>query len=563
MSNSSPVWTNGTTEVYHTGTWRNSIPAYINPPSPCHSACPVDGNIALWIQQIKEKDYHGAWLTLTDNNPYPAIAGRICHHPCETACNRREYDEAISICGLERFVGDLALKEAWSFEAVALSKKEKIAIIGGGPAGLAAAFHLRRIGFAITIYEAQPELGGLLRYGIPPYRLSKEVLDKETQRILDLGIEVKTGFRIDSRQAFEKIRQEYAAVYLATGAAKPKRLPALDYDKPWVMDSADYLARTNAGNPPDMGNRIVVIGGGSAAMDVARTARRYDRHISVLTLEPEALLACQEEEVVESKEEGITLINAAMLQTVDEKAQDGLILNCIKLVFTPGDKRGEFSVEPIPGSEFSIEADTIISSIGQDPDLIVFGGLLDSNGTLIKINQQQQTSMEGVFAGGDVATMERFVTQAFGMGKQAAHRINHYLSSSVTIDVKKRVNRYRREEINNHTHDSSVEVNMQAINTYYYEHLTRENQEVVSASQRLKNFEETRLNFSTEAALREVARCFSCGNCIFCNHCLYHCPDMAITSIENGYEVNEDFCKGCGLCVKECPTGAIKMFEDN
>ncbi len=563
MSHPSPMWTTGTTEVYHTGTWRKAIPDYINPPSPCKTACPVGGNIALWIQQIKEKDYSGAWETLTTNNPFPAIAGRICHHPCESNCNRGEYDEAISICGLERFVGDMAMEKDWSFPPVPISKDEKIAVIGGGPAGLAAAFYLRRMGYAVTLFEAMPKLGGLMRYGIPAYRLSKDVLDKETQRILDLGVEVKTSSPIKSEQQLEEIRKEYDAVYMATGADKPKRLPVLDYDKPWVVDGADYLARTNSGEEPETGDRIVVIGGGSAAMDVARTARRHGKQISILTLEPEDLLPCQQEEVEESKEEDISLVNAAMLQSVTDNGEQGLILNCIKLVFTAGEKRGQFSIEPIPGSEFTIEADTIVSSIGQDPDLSVLRELMEVNGALIKIDGQFQTSIKGVFAGGDVSSMERFVTHAFGMGKDAATEINRYLHPDTPVENKKRINRYLQEERTERTHESNDDVNLQVINSYYYDHITRENQQIISAKERLKNFNETQLNFSVDAALKEVERCFSCGNCIFCDNCVYYCPDMAITKTTQGYQVNDDYCKGCGLCVNECPTGAIKMFEDN
>jgi NADPH-dependent glutamate synthase beta subunit-like oxidoreductase len=561
-SPSSPVWTKGTTEVYHTGTWRNSIPDYINPPSPCHTACPVGGNIALWIQQVKEKDYHAAWLTLTRNNPYPAIAGRICHHPCEPACNRKKYDEAISICGLERFVGDMALKENWSFPAVPITKREKVAIVGGGPAGLTAAFHLRQAGYAVTIFETKEKLGGLLRYGIPSYRLGKDILDKETQRILELGIDVQTNSSINSQQDYKALQKEYDAVYLATGAAKAKRLPILDYEKDWAIDSAEYLALTNSGEAVDTGQRVVVIGGGSAAMDVARTARRFDKEIIMLTLEPETELPCQEEEVLESKEEGITLINAAMLQSVTDNGDQGLLLNCIKIEFIKGDERGQFSLSEIKGSEFTLEADSIVSSIGQDPDLNELGKMLESNGSLIKINDKQETSIDGVFAGGDAASMERFVTHAFGMGKDVAREIDNYLHPDTPQDNKKRINRYLQEERTAQSRDSAMDVNMEVINTYYYDHLARENQEIVSVAERLTNFNETQLNFSIEAALKEVDRCFSCGNCIFCDNCVYYCPDMAITKTEQGYEVNDDFCKGCGLCVSECPTGSIKMFED-
>ena len=557
----SPVWTTGSTEVYHTGTWRNQIPKYINPPSPCHSACPVNGNIALWIQQIKEKDYYGAWVTLTDNNPYPCIAGRICHHPCEPACNRGLYDEPIAICGLERFVGDLALEQGWKFPEVPISRVERIAIIGGGPAGLSAAYHLRRLGYGVTIFEAQPKLGGLLRYGIPPYRLANEILDQETQRILDLGIEVHTDSPVRARQDFEKLKGEYDVIFLAMGADIPKRLPVLDYDQDYVMDGAWYLELTNTGVVPDLGRRIVVIGAGSAAMDAARTARRHGKDITILALEPKDKMPCQWEEVKEAEEEQIRIINGAVLKSVKQSGT-GLELNCIEVDFTPGEKRGEFSLTEKPGTEFTIAADNIVTSIGQDPDLDVLGDMLATDGALIKIDDSCRTSEAGIYAGGDAASMERFVTVALGMGKEAAGMIHHQLQGEIKDDDTARINRYIRIQKTQIPEGADADVEVQVINKYYYDPLPRENQLIVEAGERLKNFNETQLNFSVDTALQESNRCFSCGNCIFCDNCMYYCPDMAITRIDQGYEVSSDYCKGCGLCVKECPTGSIAMFED-
>lgn len=542
----SPIWTTGTTEVVHTGTWRSKIPHYFNPPSPCHNSCPLDGNIAVWIQQVRQKDYYDAWVTLTNNNPIPAVIGRICHHPCETACNRVQYDEPIAICDLERFVGDMALTEGWSFPSVPHSKDKKIAIVGGGPTGLAAAFHLRRKGYQVTIFESQPELGGLLRYGIPSYRLSKDILDKEIQRILELGVEVKTNASVTSRQDYEKLQEEFDAIYLAMGAGIPKHVPALDYSQAWLIDSVDYLEKTNAGEVPDLGDRIVVIGGGSAAMDVARTARRHGKQISILSLETEQVMPAQREEVVEAKEEAIRLIDGSILQSVEDNGDQGLGLNCIKVKFEAGSERGQFSVEPIAGTEFTLEADTIVSAIGQDPDLSVLHEFLELNGALVQVDRQQQSSLKGVFAGGDIASMERFVSHALGMGMHAAKQIDHYLQGKLPEDG---------EAI-----DKTVD--MEVINTYYYDKSPREKQEIVPVEDRLNNFDEVQLELSQQEALVETQRCFSCGNCIFCDNCYYYCPDMAVVKLERGYSIRTDYCKGCGLCVKECPTGSIAMRDE-
>ena len=269
------IWTTGTTEGIHTGTWRAATPRHIVAPSPCHQACPVGGEIATWIGQARNGDTHGAWLTLLKHNPFPSIAGRICHHPCEAACNRGGHDEALSICRLERYVGDQALEQGWAVPAPAAHPAAgHVAVVGGGPAGLSAAYQLRRMGHRVSLYEASEELGGVMRYGIPAYRLSRSVLDAEIARIVAMGIDVRINEKPATPEAWAALRSSHDAVYVATGAQKQKRLPALDYGRPWVADGASWLAAANAGSTPALGRRLVVIGGGSAALDAARSARR-------------------------------------------------------------------------------------------------------------------------------------------------------------------------------------------------------------------------------------------------------------------------------------------------
>ncbi len=540
------IWTNQSSEVIKTGSWRLAIPTYVNPPAPCHNACPVGGNIAVWIQSVREQAFKDAWLTLIDNNPFPAVTGRICHRPCEDSCNRDKHDESIAIRCLERFAGDMALDEQWAFPDAPDSREESIAIVGGGPAGLAAAFHLRRMGYAITIFESQAELGGVLRYGIPAYRLPKDVLDAEIQRILDLGIDVRTDTRIDSQDDFESLRSDYAAVFIATGAAVPKRLPQLDYSQSWVIESAEYLEQTNVGTHPESGERIVVIGGGSAAMDVARTARRHGKEVTVLCLESERAMPAQRDEVLEAKEEGITLIDGVMLQSVTDQSGDGLTLACIKVNFEAATESAGFNVTPIAGSEFTVDADAIVSAIGQDPDVTKLQDLLDVEDGLVRVDDKLETSLAGVFAGGDMVTMQRFVTVAFGFGKTAATQIDRHLRS-VTPG---------RDDAPGAT------VSIDAINTHYHPQAARAKQEYVSAAERRVSFDEVELALSGAEALAESQRCFSCGNCTLCDNCFYYCPDMAIKREDGGYSVNDDYCKGCGLCVSECPTGAIVMRQE-
>ncbi|MCP4182488.1 MAG: FAD-dependent oxidoreductase [Hyphomicrobiales bacterium] len=542
---SSLLWTDSTTESRLTGTWRRALPNYKNVPAPCFGACPVDGEIAIWVRQSRENDIYGAWLTLVENNPFPAIAGRICHHPCETACNRMQLDDAINICGLERFVGDEALKQGWRFPEPKASTGHSVAIIGGGPAGLSSAYQLARRGHKVTLFEAANQLGGLLRFGIPSYRLDKDIIDGEIARIIDLGVKVHLNSEILDDGDLKTQHQKYDAVYLATGATLSKNLPGIDTSQTWASDSADFLAATNAGQSCELGKDLIVIGGGSAAMDVARSARRLGRSVTVLALEQFENLPAQHAEVVEAKEEGVEFICGSMMQSVTV-ANDGLTLNCIGVNFSPKTERCSFQVETIDGSEFTLIADGIIPSIGQDVDLARWEKLLVSSDQVLKTGSQWQTTIPGIFAGGDVASMDRFVTQAVGMGKQAAAAIDRYISGQQASEIL----------------PSEPLTDYGAINTAYHSSNPRSDAESENISLRLKSFKEVQQGLESDQARSEAERCFSCGTCIFCDNCYLYCPDMAITKLDKGYEIKSDYCKGCGLCVAECPVGSIQMLEE-
>jgi len=486
------TWTTGFTDVIKTGTWRAALPAYERRLSPCQQACPVNGEIAQWIGHARAGNWHAAWLALVENNPFPAVAGRVCHQPCESACNRAAYDEALAICSLERYVGDHAIAAGWHFEPCPTGSR-RIAIVGGGPAGLSAAYQLRRRGYAVTLYEAQAQLGGLLRDGIPPYRLPREVLDAEIERILRMGVDVRCGAAVED---LDELRSRYDAVVLAAGARVPKRLKQLDYSQPWVMQGAAYLAQANAGRAPSLGRRLVVIGGGSAAMDVARSARRAGHEVRVVALESEAQMPAQREELIAAREEGVEILTSAMVRS----AKAGVRLQCTGCRFTSQ----PFEVTPLPGTAFELEADAVITAIGAYPEL---------------------AAPPGVHAAGDVASTQRFVTHAIGMGKRVALDIARELGVA-----------------------ASEPVPLDAINTAYHAHAVR-----VCG---------TRADLTHGQALAEAARCFSCGHCTACDNCLVYCPDMAVRRVRGGYEIAADYCKGCGLCVRECPTGAIALAEE-
>lgn len=546
------IWTTGSTEAVHTGTWRASLPHYVKAPAPCHQACPVNGEIADWIGRARARDWRGAWEVLSIHNPFPAIAGRICHHPCETACNRAGYDAPLAICKLERTVGDIALAQGWAFALPRQEHSARVAVVGGGPSGLSAAYQLRRLGLQVSLFELRPALGGLMRYGIPPYRLARDVLDGEIARIVAMGVQVFTDHAITSHEALAELRAQHDAVYLAPGAQRPRRLVQLPEQAPWLMDSARYLAQANVGTPPAMGRRIAVIGGGSAALDVARSARRAGHEVTIIALEAAARMPAQHEELVEAREEGITLIDSAMLSAVQLQAGGELVLECQPVHFEPGPIRGQFTLTPLALPPFPVTVDAVIPAVGQEPELDGWADGLARAGALLQTDGRHATSDTGVWAGGDVASMARFVTEAIGMGKHAAHDIARRLAAAPDTQTATLGGGAAATQT----------VTLERIATTYHAPASRVPEDRLAPSERLASGAEVQLPLSIEQALLEAERCFSCGQCTHCDNCLQYCPDLAIVRSDGAYAVLSDYCKGCGVCVAECPTGSMLMQEE-
>ncbi len=422
-----------------------------------------------------------------------------------------------------------------------------MAEIGAGPVGPWAAYQLRRRGWRVSVFEATAEPGGSMRHGILAYRLARATLDAEIARIVDLG-------RSALQRAADRPRAVRAA---ARGARRAVSSPparrasdaaALDYRLPGVLDGAAYLAASNAGAPPALGPKVVVVGGGSsAAMDAARSARRAGHAVTVLALESRAQLPAQREEVEEALEEGIRLVDGAMITGL--QADGGrLRLDCRRVNFIAGAVRGEFRVEPLPGSDFSLHADAVLSSIGQDPELAPFGDGLVRQGPLLGVDAAtQRTSADAVWAGGDVASLGRFVTEAVGQGQRAAIEIHRHLLGADAAEEPP---------------FSGAAVPLAAIATWYHEPAPRQTAPHRPTDERLRSGAEVQLGLELEQALAEGERCFSCGTCVVCDNCVVVCPDLAVRRVGDGYEVLTDYCKGCGLCVRECPTGSMAMVEE-
>jgi NADPH-dependent glutamate synthase beta subunit-like oxidoreductase len=517
----------------------------------------VNGDIASWIGLAREGDYRGAWEVLVRHNPFPAIAGRICHHPCERACNRAGFDEALSICKLERFVGDHAIASSWTFDAPVVPRRERVAVVGGGPAGLSAAYQLRRLGYGVTLVEARNELGGLMRHGIPSYRLSRAVLDAEIERIVALGVTVHLDTTLDTPGAWDELRASHDAVFVATGAQRQKRLPSLDYGEPWVVDGAAWLRAANEGRPPALGRRVVVVGGGSAALDAARSARRAGHEVTLLALETRAQMPAQREEVDEALEEGVVLVAGAMLVGTQHDVE-GVRIACVRVRFEPASARGPFTVTRLPDTAFELCADAIVTSIGQDPDLGALGDGFASDGPLLAVDDAQATHRPGTWAGGDVASLARYVTDAVGQGKRAAFAIDRSLRERNGEPSPRES--WRPGPSAAVSREAAVP--LAAIAAHRYPRQARATSAHLDAAARVATSDEVQLPLDVASALAEAARCYSCGTCIRCDTCVVVCPDLAVVRADDGYRVLGDYCKGCGLCVKECPTGAMDMIEE-
>ncbi|MCL6638281.1 MAG: FAD-dependent oxidoreductase [Firmicutes bacterium] len=541
-----PVWTTGWTDVLNTGTWRSAIPVHQRRSSPCQVSCPAASEIPVWLQQLKEGQHYRAWLTLVENNPFPAVTGRVCHHPCEGSCNRGEYDGAVAVNALERFVGDLALKEGWSFQEPAAQKGARVAVVGAGPAGLSCAYQLRKSGYEVTVFEKQPEPGGVLRYGIPGYRLPKEIVAGEVRRILNTGIELKVNAAVRGEDLLA-LEKDYAAVCLAMGAPGAKTLPQFPAGDRRVLDGLHFLAGVNQGQIPDVGPRVAVIGGGSVAMDVARTARRLGKQVKVLALEDGSSLPAQREEVQEALEEGVTILDGVMVRAAESAGQQ-LGLACVKVVLDPAAPAGVLRPVVIPGTDFQLFADTVILAVGQDPELAGFSGNLRLDNSILAVDPFQATSRPGIFACGDVASSVRYVSAAVGAGSLAARSIAAFLEGRTVEGGDKKPDL----------------VSFAEINTFYFPVTGRLDKKALPPGLRLRDFSEVKPAFSGEEALAQAERCFSCGHCVKCDNCFYYCPDQAVVKSpdpEQDYGVQDQYCKGCGLCVEECPRGAVMLQE--
>jgi NADPH-dependent glutamate synthase beta subunit-like oxidoreductase len=521
-----------------TGPVRSRRPVYKDILPPCNNACPAGEDIQGWLALAQDGQYKKAWQHLVQNNPLPATCGRICYHPCENSCNRGLLDSSISIHAVERFLGDMARKEGWKPKIEAEKSGKRILVVGAGPSGLSAAFHLTRLGHTVEIYEAGPLVGGMMHVGIPSYRLPRDVLEEEVKRIEDMGVKIKLNHKVEDLQA-EKTAGKFDAVFVAVGAHLSKKvdIPARDAGK--IFDAISFLRDVDSGNPPKLGRRVAIYGGGNTAMDAARVARRLgvDEALIVYRRDREHMPAL-EFEADEALEEDVKI---HWLRTIKAIDQSKMTVEIMKVV----------DGKPVPTGEFeTLEADSLILALGQDTDtgfLKNVPGIEMERDGVVKVGDDMMTGCTGVFAGGDMVPSARTATIAIGHGKKAARNIDAWL----------RGDKYEKAPKNGIA-------TLDKLHLWYYQGTAHRPQPHLDKQNRVAGFNEVVGGLSEADALFEAKRCLSCGNCFECDGCYGACPEDAIIKLGKGkrYEYNYELCTGCAICFEQCPCHAIELIPE-
>ncbi len=558
-----------------TGTWRTQKPFYEDKTSPCNAACPAGNDIVSFILKMVQGDFEGAWDIIREENPFPGICGRVCFHPCEQKCNRGSFDEPVAIHALERFVADFAshlpsqkvhlLKK----EKNSRRKREKIAIIGAGPAGMSCAYHLARLHYDVTVFESLPFAGGVLRTGIPSYRLPREILNRELSAIEALGVKVKTGLPIGVERGMEDLKG-YGAIFIATGANKSRQLHLPGERSRNVSRGLEFLKAINLGEEVEIGRRVAIIGGGNTAIDVARALIRLGKAPLILYRRSREEMPAFEEEVAEALEEGVEfrfLVNPIRIR--DDKGIKRL--ECLRMKLAEKDETGRRRPVPVADSQFFLEAEQVIFAAGEEVDVSFLHRGIKKKEGIVLTHTGGRTSVDGIFAGGDFASRERTVAHAIGSGKRAAIALDCYLKKedperviqSLLVGYGPSMSIFPYFHPGERSRSSHV-VTFDDLNLDYFEKAKRVEEAKYLLPERTKGFFEVTSSLTERTASEEADRCFNCGTCNECETCYTFCPDASILKgIKSlSHQVDYDFCKGCGICFVECPRKAISLKEE-
>jgi formate dehydrogenase (NADP+) beta subunit len=526
------------THAEGTGPKRSRRPVYMDFMPPCNSACPAGENIQAWLAHAQAGNYFEAFQTILEDNPFPAIMGRVCVKPCETGCNRNHIDTTINIHAVERYIGDEAIRQKWPVQYMYEETHKRILVVGAGPGGLSAAYHLARMGHTVEIYDAGKHPGGLLWTGVPEYRLPKEILDAEVERIVKMGVKIRLNYKVQDVLT-EKQAGNFDAVYLSIGA-QIIHDEGFEHDNSvYVTDAFSFFNESKSNNSPFVRKKVVVYGGGKLALYLSRILKRYGSEVSVYYPGDQKMMPAYDYETEDALAEGVDVQLYRSISRIEKKK---ITLEKMKVEKNKAVGTGEFE---------TIEADVLINAYKQESDSgflrSVSGLKVNEDGTII-IDAQRMTGHEGIFAGGDMLPGEnRSSTIAIGHGKKAAKYINGYLLQSP----------YQKP-------DKHPTASFRKLHMWYKTEAPQKEQDKLAPAIAVKSFEEVIAGLSEPEARFEAQRCLSCGNCFECDGCFGACPEDAIIKLGKGnrYKFNYDACTGCAVCYEQCPCHAIEMIPE-
>ncbi len=520
------------------GPFRSQRPIYVDILPPCNNACPAGEDIQAWLAHAQEGRFKQAWETILKDNPLPAVHGRVCYHPCETSCNREQLDGAVTIHAVERFLGDMALAEDWTPTIPTAATGKRVLVVGAGPSGLSAAHHLTLMGHSVEIREAGPMAGGMMHFGIPAYRLPRDVLDGEIRRIERMGVKIVLNRKVEDLAAAMQ-EGKFDAAFVAVGAHLSKKTDIPGRDAAKIFDAVSFLRDVEAGATPKLGRRVAIYGGGNTAMDAARVAMRLGVEPMIIYRRDREHMPAHQFEADEAIEEGVKI---HWLRTIKSSDATSFTVEVME-IDENGRPRGTGQFE-------TIEADDLILALGQDTDTgflkKVPGVEFQKDGTVI-VAPNMMTGAPGVFAGGDMVPSERTVTIGVGHGKKAARNIDAYLSSETYSKPPK-----------------GDLADFEKLHLWFYTDSEQRPQGHVDLLRRKASFDEVVQGLAEKDAVYEAKRCLACGNCFECDGCFGACPEDAIIKLGPGkrYEYNYDLCTGCAICFEQCPCHAIQMMPE-
>ena len=557
-----------------TGSWRYLKPMVETKRSPCEAECPLAIPISDYMFKITNGELEKAAELVLYENPIPSVCGRVCIHPCESKCNREFLDRSVSIHMVERYVGDNANTTLSKID----KSNKKIAVVGAGPAGLSAAYYLLLLGYKVTIFESSDELGGILHYIIPEYRLPKEDLKKSIKKIIDLGPEIKTGKTLGQNLSFDEL-EKFDAVFMGIGAWKGRKIDENRTDFDDVELGLDILNHLGKGKNDKIGKNVMIIGGGNTAIDVARSVLRIGNKPMILYRREMEEMPAFSQEIKEAIREGIEIKTSVVLKEIIRSENSVVGVKCVKVKFDKSSKEKRNDFTEIEDSEFFLETDQVISAIGETPDTSIMKNDIDIKWGKVTVDEFGRTSIPKYFAGGDLIPQPHLVVNALASGKKAAISIDATMKefdlekvhSHITV-VKNGVSFQHYLNLRKHliegseyeSDDLNVLCDPEKINHEYFPEMEKAKEKKLSIDERINSFSEVHLGYEKESAEYEASRCFNCGRCIECDNCVIFCPDVSIKQVPEKSQVgvNYDFCKGCGLCSEECPRGVIEMKKE-